>query len=126
MIRSNDKNGDCSELIGKKWCASIGEPWDFVSEHGKNALSGIVTQAATVDERYRFLSSVSPFFCNEHKIDTVLLSYRYTRAKQGFLLGEVFCFSFMKDGSAIGFDVLSDGTSFDKVSWLIGSIVTVE
>ncbi len=67
------------QLVGERFLASIGEPWDFRSDAGDNMLTGNIdsTQYDEYDQPL-VLCSVSPFLHSGIKILQVAVVNRYT------------------------------------------------
>ena len=69
-------------IIGRKFTASIGEPWDFSSSVGENYLEGkIMGFSKELKKRPWFLCEISPFEDNGHKIKQVIIVNRYSNSQ---------------------------------------------
>lgn len=69
------KNTD--ELSKINFTASIGEPWDFMSEAGENKLSGYIVKKITMGKNNVFLCKVLPFEYKGNTITQVIIVNRY-------------------------------------------------
>jgi hypothetical protein len=121
-----------SQLIGRKFLASIGEPWDFTSGAGDNSLSGnILSIEIDRDDEPLILCSVSSFKTENVKVDHVIAVNRQMKS-QDVLVDlcankSVNCnFVYLKNGDILDLEsfksVLSDSV---QKSWLIGSMKLV-
>ena len=66
-----------SELKGRQFVASIGEPWDFASLAGDNRLEGYVSCVVVQKDQAALLCKVLPFKVSTVEISQVVAVNRY-------------------------------------------------
>ena len=114
------------KLIGKQIQISVGEPWDFVSEAGKNLLIGSVTLVSDKNETEWVKCNVSTFFSDKNKVTSLVAVHRY--ADQFFeviLKGEQVTANFLYDPNGKDLDSRQVSEILKKQSgarFLVGSI----
>ncbi|MBD1545977.1 hypothetical protein [Roseibium aggregatum] len=112
------------QVVGKRFEALIGEPWDFEAEAGGNVLTGTITGAGDVDGRPTLFADCNGFLSGAETINTVAMRPRY---KEDF--GDkdriTVCFYFLKDGSRISPDNFPEWET-GRLDGLIGSITLRE
>lgn len=117
------------DYIGKKFEASIGEPWDFESSAGDNKLIGHILDLPDDLSKYDWLLlEVLPFLNNNIKINQVLGVNRYISSQNIYenLNNNkkiILNFMFPKDGHNINMDtIFSELEDESNFSFLVGSI----
>lgn len=118
------------ELIGRSYEISIGEPWDFVSDIGKNKLIGTVLDISKVGSNKDWIIfKVSPFQHEKKRIEFVAGVNRYLSSQDIF--GEIekgnnvtLNFMYALDGHELKSEQLLDELKYESnFSFLVGSIV---
>ena len=116
-------------LVGRRFTASIGEPWDFVSSVGQNRLEGEIAAVVLSDHgQPLFLCSVSPFTISGGTIRQVIGANRYIGSQELIKTLEsgenaVMNFAFLTSGDVIAQEdvvkLLSEST---LAKFLVGSM----
>lgn len=118
-----------TDLVGIRFTASIGEPWDFVSSAGQNKLEGKIL-AVTIAEngQPRLLCSISPFTISGVVVNQVVGVNRYVGSQnliESLKSGEeaTMNFAFTNLGHEISEEsVASMITNNSFTSFLVGSM----
>lgn len=121
-----------SGLEGRRFSASIGEPWDFVSAAGANRLEGNVLMVAlSKDGQPALLCRVSPFKYSLAEISQVIAVNRYvgsqdilTTLHTGQLATMNFVFSVLAQEIEEA-DILSALANSEPKAFLVGSMELV-
>lgn len=120
------------QLIGKRFEASIGEPWDFLSKAGQNKLAGNVIAVSDSDSAVEWLLlEIRPFQHEGNEIRQVVGVNRYKSSQDVF--GELLAsnvttlnFMFTIDGHELMDDtVLAELADESKFSFLVGSVINI-
>ena len=119
-----------NSLVGRRFTASIGEPWDFVSSVGQNRLEGEIKAVAWSKQgQPRFNCTVSAFTVSGVVINQVIGVNRYVSAQDVIQVLEAggnatMNFVFLKSGKTIAQDEIADSLSSEALSsFLVGSMM---
>ena len=122
-----------TDLIGRRFSACIGEPWDFASEAGENCLKGKITDAWFDQDKHPLIRcEVSSFKRKGKMLSDIILVNRYG-AKQdvvaNLLAGESVGVNlvFRIDGGPIERSTAKEALSDSlQVSFLVGTVTLAE
>jgi hypothetical protein len=106
-------------LVGRRFTAAIGEPWDFSSEAGENLILGIIVRVKRCEDGDVAFAECSPFEYNGIKINHVVISPRY-RGETSLFPKVSANISFLLNGGDI--TKVAYPPPSDAVSWLIGTV----
>lgn len=97
-------------LIGRRFTASIGEPWNFVSSIGKNLLEGeICGISLSANNQPRLLCNVSKFEVSGKAISQVLAVNRYIGSQ------DIFNAILSKQGATVNILYIKTGNKINNV-----------
>lgn len=114
------------KLINKRVSISVGEPWDFVSDAGKNILEGSVSLVSGESRTEWLRCDVSPFIFEKNTIMHVIVVNRY--ANQSFkslLKGEKITSNFLYEPAGKELNTIQILEALQKktgMNFLVGSI----
>lgn len=66
------------KFLGKKFYASIGEPWDFISQAGQNRLEGVINEIIYGTKNQPIIiCNIKPFLSDGNEIQSIAGVNRY-------------------------------------------------
>ena len=114
------------KLINRKVIISIGEPWNFISDAGKNILKGNVSLVSNDNEMEWLKCDVSTFYFGKYKIRSIIAVKRYAKQSLESLLNNekvIANFLYEPTGKELGINQIKK--IFKKkveINFLVGSI----
>ena len=114
------------KLINKKVSISVGEPWDFVSDAGKNVLEGSVSLVSDENDTEWLRCDVSPFVFEKNTITSVIAVNRYAdQSFKSLLQGKKITSNFLYEptGKELNTERILDALEKQTgLNFLVGSI----